>query len=394
MRALFLAALVACSSSSPAPQPPAGPVQKLAPLALALDEVVDKAIATDIVGAAIIVMKDGEVVYERTVGFADRETNLRVKRETQFRLASMSKALVSITALALVDEGKLGLDDPITKYLPTFRPKLPDGREPVIKVRHLLTHTSGLGYRFIDGGAYVTANISDGIAEPGMAAGENLRRLASVPLLYEPGTSWSYGLSIDVLGEVVAVAGGAPLPALVDRLVAKKLGMTSTTFVVTDRNAIAVPYVAGKPPVRMTEGHDVPLGDGIVLKMAPARIFDAGSFPSGGAGMAATARDYMLFLEAIRKGGAPILKPATARDAMTNQIGTIASPFLGKSRFGFGWGIDAGEGKRGAGTVGWGGVYGTGFFIDPAAKLSVVILTNVAGETTLENDITNVLYAR
>src|SRR5688572_26230557 len=144
----------------------------------------------------------------------------------------------------------------------------------------------------------------------------------------------------------------------------------------------------------MTEGHEVPLGDGIVLKMTPGRIFDSGSFPSGGAGMAATARDYMLFLEAMRKGGAPILKAETARAAMSNQIGTIESPFLEKDRFGFGFGIDAGEGRRGAGTVGWGGVYGTGFFIDPAAKLSVVILTNVAGETQLEGAITKVLYAK
>lgn len=394
MRALLLAALVACASpsrpSTPAPSP----------LAARLDAVIDKAVARDIVGVVVIVAQGGNIIYQRAAGFEDREARTKTQLGTLFRLASMTKPIVSITALAMIDDNKLSLEDPITNYLPQFSPKLADGRTPVITVRHLLTHTSGLGYRFLDGGAYATANVSDGLAEPGMSMDENLRRLATVPLLFEPGTSWSYGLSIDVLGAVLEKAGGAPLPALVARYVTAKLGTDSPHFMASDAHVreetggLAVPYVAGTPPERMREPHPVPLGDGITLTMSPARALDAASYPSGGAGAVGTARNYLFFLEALRKGGAPLLAPATARMAMSNQIGDIASPFLGKSRFGFGFGIDAGEGKRGAGSLGWGGVYGTGFWIDPAAKLSVVILTNVAGDTPLENDITNALYAR
>jgi CubicO group peptidase (beta-lactamase class C family) len=173
-----------------------------------------------------------------------------VRDDTVFRLASMSKPIVSVAALALIDQGKLSLDDPVTKWLPDFRPRLADGREPVITVRHLITHTSGLGYKFLEAadGPYHKAEVSDGIAEPGLTAAVNLERLASVPLLFEPGTSWSYGLSIDVLGEVIARAGGRTLPELVEQLVTGPLAMTDTRFTVTDRGRLAWPTHRARRP--------------------------------------------------------------------------------------------------------------------------------------------------
>jgi CubicO group peptidase (beta-lactamase class C family) len=310
----------------------------------------------------------------------------------------MTKPIVSVAALALVDQGKLSLDDPVTRWLPDFRPRLADGREPAITVRQLITHTSGLSYKFLEppDGPYHRAEVSDGLAEPGLATDVNLRRLASVPLVYEPGTAWKYSLSIDVLGEVVARAGGGTLPEVLQRLVTRPLAMADTAFTVAERARLAWPYASGKPPVRMAELHDLSMG-GAGMRLSPARIFDPASFPSGGAGLAGTARDYLRFAEALRTGGAPILAPATARAVRENQIGELEVPFLGPGvRFGFGVGVVvdpvAIKTWRGRGSFGWGGVYGTDFWIDPEARLSVVALTNVAGDLPFGGELERAIY--
>jgi len=397
--AIFVIATLVAACGSPRAPAVAVPAAADPVLGKRVDAVIDKAIAEQqLVGAVVVIARDGKVVYSRATGFADREAKLPVREDTQFRLASMTKPIVSVAALALIGQGKLSLDEPVTKWLPDFRPRLADGREPVITVRHLITHTSGLSYKFLEpaDGPYHKAEVSDGLAEPGLAADVNLRRLASVPLLHEPGTAWNYSLSTDVLGEVVARAGGGTLPEVVARLVTRPLAMTDTVFTVTDRARLAWPYAGGKPPVRMTEPYDLSMM-GASVRFSPARIFDPASFPSGGAGLAGTARDYLHFLEALRTGGAPILNPATARSLTENQIGEREVPFLGPGgRFGFGVGVivdpAAAKTPKGPGTFGWGGIYGTGFWVDPQARLSVVILTNVAGDTPLERDLEQAIY--
>ncbi|MEO8702646.1 MAG: serine hydrolase domain-containing protein, partial [Kofleriaceae bacterium] len=256
-------AAIAIDAAPPAP----APIDATDPvLARRLDAVLDHAIAGPIVGAAVIVARDGVIVYAREAGMADREARIAVTDRTQFRIASMTKAIVTVAALALIDQKVLALDDPVTRWLPDFRPKLANGRQPVITVRHLMTHTSGLSYTFLEkpGGTYHQAGISDGIAEPRMDQATNLRRIASVPLKFAPGTRWSYGLSTDVLGAIIAKAGGAPLPEVVARLVTRPLGMQDTVFVPTDRARVAWPYGAGKPPARMTEPYDL-VGSGIIF---------------------------------------------------------------------------------------------------------------------------------
>lgn len=408
---LFVAALaVACSSSHsgapPAKVPPAAVPAALpsAPdpaLAARVDAVIEKAIAAQqLVGTVVLIARDGKIVYARAAGLADREAKLPVREDTLFRFASMTKPIVSVAALALADRGKLTLDDPVTKWLPDFRPKLADGREPTITVRQLVTHTSGLTYKFLEpaGGPYHKAEVSDGLAEPGLSAAENLRRLASAPLLHEPGTVWNYSLSIDVLGEVVARAGGGTLPQVVEQLITRPLGMSATSFTVTDRARLAWPYAVATPPVRMTEPYDMSMM-GMSVRFSPARIFDPTSFPSGGAGLAGTALDYLRFLEAMRTGGAPILRPETARAAVSDQLGGRGSQFLGPgATFGFGFGVTtdpaAAKSPRGAGTFGWAGAYGTTAWVDPVARLSVVILTNVAGgHAQIEGELDKAIYA-
>jgi CubicO group peptidase (beta-lactamase class C family) len=148
-----------------------------------LNQVIDRALTQSrIVGTAILVVRDGSVAFSRVAGSADRESGQPVQEDTIFRLASMTKPIVSVATLALVEQDKIHLDDPVTRWLPDFRPALSDGRRPTITVRHLLTHTAGLNYGFKEpaDGPYHRAHISDGLEQPGLPIEENLRRLASV----------------------------------------------------------------------------------------------------------------------------------------------------------------------------------------------------------------------
>ncbi len=353
-----------------------------------LDSVIDRAINENrIVGAVVLVTCDGQVVYRRAAGFADREARRPMREDTIFRLASMSKTIVSAAALALVEQGRLGLDDPVQKWIPTFRPMLPDGRKPVITLRQLLTHTAGLSYGSLEAadGPYHQARVSDGMDQPGLSMEENLRRIASVPLSYEPGTAWTYSVATDVLGEVVARAGGTSLTEVVKKLVTGPLGMDDTGFVVRDRNRLAVPYADGNPePIRMADPHLVKFGPSGIL-FSPSRAFDFRSFPSGGAGMVGTAGDYLVLLERLRKGGGGILRKETVRAMTTNQIGALVMAG-GEPGWGFGFGFavlrDRGAAKtpQSNGTYQWGGAYGHSWFVDPERRLTVVALTNTTVE--------------
>ncbi|MCE9670900.1 beta-lactamase family protein [Myxococcus stipitatus] len=383
---------------------PASPESRA--LAEKLDPVIDRAIAQErVVGTVVVVAVDGKVVYRRAAGLSDREARTPMKEDAVFRLASMTKPLVSVATLALVDQGKLSLEDPVTKWLPTFRPRLADGREPVITVRHLLTHTSGLKYGFNETtaeGPYQRAGVSDGLDDPpGLTLEENLRRIASVPLVSEPGAAFTYSVSTDVLGAVIASAAGAPLPEVVSRYVTGPLALKDTAFTVKDVSRLATPYADGKPrPVRMGETEAVPLWGGVV-RFSPGRALNPQAFPSGGAGMVGTADDYVKFLEAVRQGGAPVLTAKTTRALVEDGF---AAKKLQSSGPGWGWGLGSSvvvdptlaKTPQSVGTLQWGGAYGHNWFVDPKRRLTVVALTNTAfegmsGAYTLE--VRDAIYA-
>ena len=198
-----------------------------------LDVVLDAAVAQGtVVGAVVVAARNGQTVYQRAVGMADAERGTPMRLNTRFRLASMTKPIVSVAALALVDKGVLSLDDPVTRWIPSFTPQLHNQPAPVITIRHLLTHTAGLSYGFLEpaNNPLAQAGVSDGLDDPPLTLEKNIDRLANVPLFYEPGTSWKYSLAIDVLGEVIAKAGGGTLPEVVRRLVTGPLGMVARTI--------------------------------------------------------------------------------------------------------------------------------------------------------------------
>lgn len=367
-----------------------------------LDTVIDAAIAEKrIVGTVVVVSKNGDVVYRRAAGLSDREAGTAMREDAIFRLASVTKPFVTAAAMRLVEERRLDLDAPVTRWLPDFRPSLPDGSTPEITVRQLLTHTSGLGYAFLEpaDGPYHRLNISDGLDQPGLSLEENLARLSEADLHFAPGSSWRYSLGIDVVGGVLEAIEGRSLSQIVRDKVTVPLGVEDTDFTVRDPSRLAKAYADGDPePVPMTDGIAVPLM-GLAATFAPSRILDAGSYPSGGAGMAGTASDVLRFLEAIRTGGAPILKPETIKAMIRDQVGPEAETQGPGWGFGYGWAVLVDPVPTGtpqaAGTLQWGGAYGHSWFVDREKGLSVVALTNTAFEGmagAFPTDIRNAVY--
>jgi CubicO group peptidase (beta-lactamase class C family) len=342
-----------------------------------VDAAIDAALATRIVGCVVLVRRAGIEVYARAAGFADREAGRVMQRDAIFRLASVTKPIVATAVLRMVDLGLLGLDDPVTRFLPWFTPPAPDGSVPPILIRHLLTHTSGITYD-------VPSTISAGLSGPLISLEENLRRLAKLPLAFHPGSRWAYGKSIDVLGGLIAEINGSSLEATVQKYVCEPLGMDDTHFFVTDPERLAVPYADGSPPKRMGEPEGVVDESGGITMFSPERIFNAGAPQSGGAGMAGTADDVMKVLDSYI-GSNPILKPATISQALANQIGSVPRrPIDAGRRFSLiGAVVDdpiAAHTPCAAGTVEWGGAWGNNWIVDPVNRLTILICTNVAFE--------------
>lgn len=351
-----------------------------------IDSAIEAALAEHrIVGCVVLVAEDGKLVYERAAGFADRETGRPMRRDTPFRFASVTKPFTTMATLKLVEAGRLSPEDPVTKYLPEFRPQLPDGSAADIRIMHLMAHLAGLDYRFNQpaDSSYARARVSDGMDENEGALAANLARIANVPLNCAPGEGWRYSVATDVLGGVIEAVFGTPLDAAIDELVCRPLGLDAA-FVWPGAD-LAVPYYDGAPqPKRMAGPVEIPLPfvEGPGVRFDPERIRNRSAWPSGGAGMAGRAQDVLTLLEAYRTGD---FLPDDLREAAwiprTGAEAQTAGPGWGASWLGAVL-IDpetAGSGWSG-GSVSWGGVYGNWWGIDFARKRTVVSLTNTAYE--------------
>lgn len=366
--------------STATPDPVLAPIQSV--VRRALDE-------QRLVGAVVLVARDGVLIHRQASGLADRASARPMALDTVFRLASVSKPIVSTAAMVLVAQGKLDLDTGIEHWLPEFRPRLADGRPARISARQLLSHTAGLGYRFFEAdadGPYARAGVSDGMDASGISLQENLRRIAEVPLLYQPGSNWGYSLATDVLGALVERIHGTPLPQAVDQLLTGPLGMLDTGFIAGDARRVASAYVSDAPqPHLLAEGEIVSPFDGAIgIRYSPARIFDAQAFPSAGAGMAGTADDLLRLLETLRVGGEGLLPAELIAEMGRDQTNGLELPSA--PGFGFGLGFSVlrdpalAATPESPGTWRWGGAYGHSWFVDRAQGLSVVAFTNTLYE--------------
>lgn len=347
-------------------------------------------------GLVLLVVRDGRTVVHRALGSQDLEGKQPMRPDTIFRIASMSKPVTSVAVLILVEEGKVRLDDPLSKYIPEFKGAQvvvagKDGEEPrlvkaarEITIRDLLTHRSGISYGFGGDGpvqrAYRKLEVTDGL-DAGITLAENMARLAQAPLVHEPGKAFHYGLGTDVLGRVVEIASGQGLDGFLRSRIFAPLKMKDTGFTVPADKLSRLAEVStgaeggGLRPMKDPESFGF-------VRLAPGDIRKEGKkYLSGGAGLASTASDYARFCQMLlNRGaldGARILAPKTV-DLLTASA-THDLPFINSGHeFGLGVGVlvDLGaSGKLGTpGLFSWGGIYGTTFWVDPKERLVAVLM--------------------
>lgn len=387
---------------------------RLARIGPLLREAVDSA---KLAGVVTLVARDGKLVALDSAGFLDREARTPMRTNAIFRLASMSKAVTSVAAMILVEEGKLLLTDPVSRYIPEFstmrvavNPGTDSARiEPArrgITIRDLLTHRSGITYGFADGAIakmYRDSGVSDGIALDDFTTAENARRIARLPLVHQPGARFTYSLSTDVLGRVVEVASGLPFDRFLQLRIFQPLGMHDTCFWVPDAKTarIATPYLTD------STGALTLMADRIVRRetLAMGGKGSRGSrlMFSGGAGLFGTTGDYARFLQMLLNGGqldgARILGPKTvALLTGTNQLGDLASKTIDAGTgFSLGFSLVLEPGLTGspvsAGTYAWGGAYGTSFWVDPKERLVIVVMQqNPALDRRVRERFLNTVY--
>lgn len=357
-----------------------------------LDTMLDGAVAANEIGGAVaLVLRDDRVVYERAVGWNDRETQRRMTTDAIFRLASQSKAITSTAVLMLLEEGKLSLATPVSRFLPSFAKTTVAVRTDTgvaivparraITIRDLLTHTAGISYgmeasvsaRYQAQGLGPAAGFGWYTADKTEPVCTTMDRLGTLPFVAQPGDAWVYGYNTDILGCIVERASGMPLDVFIQQRITQPLGMRDTHFFlpVAQRARLVTVYANDSGRVRRAtegargQGHYV---DGPRVSFA------------GGAGMIATARDYARFLQMIAHGGRwngrQYLAPHTVALMTTNQVGTLHG-----STVGFGLGFETIErygasGLASPGTFGWGGAYGSNYKVDPDEGLVIVVLIN------------------
>lgn len=348
--------------------------------------------AGKIPGAVLLVARRGKVAFFESVGKLDVATDVPMTKDAIFRIYSMSKPITSVVAMMLVEDGKMKLDDPISQYLPEFARmnvgiektdasgkavlETVPARRP-ITVQDLLRHTSGITYGFFGPGlvkqAYNDANINADDPDNATFA----KRIAALPLAYQPGSTWDYSNSSDVLGRVVEVVSGKSLLAFEKERLLDPLGMTDTSFYVTDavrQKRIAEPLANDR-------------NFGVGANISDPRIVRR--LEGGGGGMVSTATDYAQFLQMLLNGGSldgkRYLGPSTLRlmtaDHANAGAGVVPGPlYLPGPGYGFGLGfaVRRATGEAAypgeAGEYYWGGAGGTYMWVDPKSEMFVVFM--------------------
>ena len=327
-------------------------------------------------GAVVLVARKGRVAYLQPVGFRDKTASTPMTADAIFRIASMTKPIVTVAALSLYEEGRLLLSDPVSKYIPAFKnqtvglERAPAERE--MTIQDLMRHTSGLTY-----GNRGTTEIykmypeSSNVSSLTLTMDEFIERLSKAPLLYQPGTRWEYSLSTDVLGRVVEIVAGKPLAEVLAERVYRPLKMTDTTFLVpADKRA----RIAQALPTHPETGAEYKLADPTVPR----------KFDCGGGCAVSTAGDYARFAQMLlNRGvldGARVLAPRTVELMTADHLGPISRGTGAGAWPGYTWGLGlAVRQDKGiapipgsAGDYYWPGAFATYWWADPKEEMVVV----------------------
>ena len=350
-------------------------------------------------GAVVAVLRDGALAYEHTAGFADLEAGRPLAPDAIFRIASQTKAVVSVAVMMLQEDGALLISDPVGAYLPAFERTTVTERGPgeveevvaaerAITIRDLLTHTAGIGYGSGPGGAsWAEAGITGWyFAHRTEPVGATVDRMASLPFQAQPGERFVYGYNTDILGALVEEVSGQTLDDFLRSRIFEPLDMRDTHFYLPPRKRGRLATVYNQvAPGRLARA---PEGAGMRTQgqyVEGPRV----SF-SGGAGLLSTARDYARFLQMMLDGGTlgevRILSPASVALMTSNHVGDLYSAGMG---FGLGFGVRLDLGQAGqpgsVGDYGWGGAYHTTYWVDPAERLVVVYFTQVIPASGLDD---------
>ncbi|WP_266365903.1 serine hydrolase domain-containing protein [Tellurirhabdus rosea] len=345
-------------------------------------------------GAVALIVRNGRIVYHKGFGYDDISRKSPLAKDAIFRIASQTKAITSVAVMMLYEEGKFRLDDPVSQYIPEFKglkvlDKFNDrdstyttvAAKKAVTIRHLLSHTSGIGYPVIGSptanALYAKAGLHAGLGVPNGKLVDQMKILAQQPLLHQPGERWTYGLNTDLLGYLVEVVSGMPLDQFFRTRIFDPLGMKDTWFYLPPdrRNRLSTLYTeeAGKGVRKMSE---------VRKDMDVNYPNTKGTYFSGGAGLSSTALDYATFLQMLLNGGTyngkQLLSRATVRMMTSNQIGALS---LGDQKFGLGFGIFTAESAAqtpvSEGSFQWGGYFGTSYWADPREGIVALFLTQM-----------------
>ncbi len=340
-------------------------------------------------GGTALVIRNNRIVYYKAVGFNDKEQQIKMQKDDIFRIASQTKAITSVAIMILFEEGKLLLDDPVSKYIPAFaKQQVLDKFNPAdttyttvpakkeITIRELLTHTSGLGYAQIgsreSNAIYAKHNLTAGIGVKDDKLLDAMNRLAKLPLMHQPGEKWTYGLNNDLLGCMVEVISGVSLDEFFRTRIFEPLAMTDTYFNIPKNKAWKLVRL-----YREDSTGKLVKAQGNMLNgktITPDYPLEGSTYYSGGAGLSSTIYDYAVFLQMLLNGGMyngkRILSRNTVRMMIMNQIGDLSR---GDDKFGLGFQIVTERGSArtpsNTGTFSWGGAFATSYWVDPKEKM-------------------------
>jgi CubicO group peptidase (beta-lactamase class C family) len=353
-------------------------------------------------GSEALIARKGKIVFYKAYGYNDEKTKAPLDKHGIFRIASQTKAITTVAVMMLWEEGKFSLDDPVSKFIPsfanqqviaTFNPTditftTVPAKRPVT-IRDLLTHTSGLGYPGIgtpeEIAIYAKNRITGGVGIDGEKISDVMNRLGSLPLFFQPGEKWKYGLNHDVLGYLVQLWSGMSLEEFFAKRIFQPLGMKDTYFNMPMEKASRLVNFFLQDSTGAIKKQDKVFGGALDMNY-PLNKTD---YFSGGGGLVSTLYDYAVFLQMLLNGGeyngVRLLARNTVRMMTMNQIGDLSVNIGDRqdNKFGFGLAIVSESGSRftpsQAGTYAWGGVFSTTFWADPKEGMVVLLYEQIWG---------------
>lgn len=354
-------------------------------------------------GSVAMIVRKGKVVFHKSYGYNDLNTRQPLDKNGIFRIASQTKAITTVAAMMLWEEGKFSLEDPVFKYIPAYKTvavlKDFNARDSTfttvpayrpITIRDLLNHTSGLGYPAIgtpeENAIYAKSALTGGVGTKNQKLSEAMTKLAGLPLFFQPGQKWKYGLNTDLLGYLIEIWSGMTLEEYFSKKIFKPLKMNDTYFNVPKEKSSKLVNFFQEDSTGLHQQASV-FGGSLNLNF-PLEHTD---YFSGGGGLSSTITDYAVFLQMLLNGGqyngVRLLSRNSVRMMTMNQIGDLS---VGENKFGFGFSIITENGSRlgpsQAGTYSWGGVFSTTYWVDPKEEMIVLLYRQIWGPHVTDTD--------